>query len=101
MRPEPRKRKPRSFWTDINNVKGEIDSFTREFGTLGEMPKEDELKAQGFGSLANAIHQRGGFKKFAADHGYETKRKANGYWDEFATVERELGNWFEANGEPG
>jgi hypothetical protein len=54
--------RPSGYWKNIENVKKEIDAFNLAHGTPGVMPKEDVLKAMGQGSLANAIHQHGGFK---------------------------------------
>jgi len=72
--------KPSGYWKDVENVKREIDAFNLAYGTRGLMPKENKLKSTGCGSLANAIHQHGGFKKFASEHGYQTLRKPNDYY---------------------
>jgi hypothetical protein len=93
--------KPSGFWKDVENVKREIEAFNLERGTPGVMPKEDDLKANGRGSLANAIHQHGGFKKFALEHGYLTRRKPNGYYRDFAILESELLRWVDESGMTG
>jgi len=106
MRPLPatgasRARKPSGYWKDVENVKKEIDAFNLAHGTPGVMPKEDHLKATGFGSLANAVHQHGAFKRFALEHGYQTLRKPNDYYKEFEVLRRELLDWVGLYGIPG
>lgn len=93
--------KPSGYWKDVENVKSEIDAFNLERGSCGQMPKETELKSKGRGSLANAIHQHGGFKRFASQHGYLTKRKPNGYYERYEVLEAELLRWVEQSGTPG
>jgi len=93
--------KPSGYWKDVENVKKEIDAFNLAHGTLGHMPKEENLKEMRCGSLANAIHQHGGFKKFALAHGYETARRPNGYYNEFEVLKRELLDWVSRSGAPG
>ncbi len=92
--------KPSGFWKDVGNVKREIEAFNLERGSPGVMPKENELKSNGRGSLANAIHQHGGFKRFASEHGYLTRRKPNGYYKQFEALESELLRWVEESGTP-
>jgi hypothetical protein len=62
------------------------------------MPKEHHLKATGNGSLANAIHQHGGFKKFATTHSYRTFRKPNGFYKEFSVLSEHLVAWVRSFG---
>jgi hypothetical protein len=93
--------KPSGYWKDVENVKREIDAFNLERGSPGQMPKEDDLKSKGRGSLANAIHQHGGFKRFASEHGYLTRRKPNGYYERFEVLEAELLRWVDESGRPG
>ena len=78
--------KPSGYWKDLENVKEEIVAFNLAHGTPGVMPKENDLKARGFGSLANAVHQHCGFKNFALEHGYQTFRKPNDYYKEFEVL---------------
>jgi hypothetical protein len=93
--------KPSGFWKDVENVKREIEAFNLEQGSPGVIPKEAELKSNGRGSLANAIHQHGGFKQFALKHGYLTGRKPNGYYKSFEVLEAELLRWVDKSGTPG
>jgi hypothetical protein len=92
--------KPSGYWKVVGNVTRELDAFNLAHGMPGQMPKEDDLKARGFGSLANAIHEHGGFKQFALTHGYMTFRKPNGYYKEFEVLKRELLDWISLSGSP-
>ena len=93
--------RPRGYWSDVENVKKEIDSFNAERGTPGVMPKEDELKARGRSSLAFAIQKCGGFPRFARDYGYLTFRKPNGYYADFEVLKAELLRWVTESGVAG
>jgi hypothetical protein len=93
--------KPSGYWSDVENVKKEIDSFNAERGTPGVMPKEDELKARGRSSLAFAIRRHGGFPQFARDHGYLSSRKPNGYYADFEVLKAELLRWVTESGVAG
>ena len=93
--------KPSGYWKDVENVKKEIVAFNLAHGTPGVMPKENDLRARRLGSLANAVHQYGGFKKFALEHGYQTFRKPNGYYKDFNVLEKELLDWVKNFGIPG
>ncbi len=93
--------KPSGYWKDVENVKEEIVAFNLTHCTPGVMPKENDLKARGFGSLANAVHQHGGFKKFALEHGYQTFRKPNDYYRKFEVLKHELLDWVSQFGIPG
>jgi hypothetical protein len=93
--------KPSGYWQDVGNVKKELDAFNLAHGMPGQMPKEGDLKARGFGSLAHAVHQHGGFKQFALAHGYTTFRKPNDYYKEFEVLTRELLDWISRSGTPG
>src|SRR5262249_5661664 len=86
---------------EFGNVKSEIERFNAENGLSSQMPTEKNLKATGWGSLANAIHQHGGFVKVAKDIGYQTKRKANGHYRLIGQLQRELLDWIETHGVTG
>lgn len=90
--------RPKCYWSDVENVKKEIEAFNAERGTPKVMPKEDELRGWGLSSLAFAIQKHGGFPKFARNHGYLSFRKPNGYYADFEVLKVELLRWVDESG---
>ncbi len=93
--------KPDRYWDDFTNVKQEILDFNQNQGTLGRMPTTIELRNAKEHSLAAAINVHGGFPAVAERLGLIATTKPNGYWDDFANVERELLAFIQEQGTPG
>lgn len=96
------KRKPNGYWNDFFNVKRELLDFIQEHGTRGLMPTLEELKKVGRSSLAMSIQKHGGAQSVAERLGVELSytAKQNGYWKDFANVERELLAFIKKHGTP-
>jgi hypothetical protein len=88
----PHKRKSYGYWDDSANVTTELLKFIAEYGTPGLMPKQNELTRVGYHSLAMAIDHYGGIFAVAQRLGLclSHAQHPDGYWDDFANVEREL-----------
>jgi len=89
------------YWEDFANVQREILDFNQAQGISGRMPTTIELRDAGKHSLAVAINAHGGFPAVAKRLGLVAKTKPNGYWDDFANVERELLAFIQEQGTPG
>lgn len=85
-----RKKKPNGYWKDFANVEKAILKFVRQHGVKGVMPTSYMLTKAGQSSLANAISTHGGVQKVGERIGMVNRKKPNGYWDDFATLRREL-----------
>ena len=97
-----RQLKPKGYWQDFQNVEREIRQYNIRCGTLEEMPREKELKANGFGSLATAIYQyHGGFQRVATRLRLRTRRRPNDIFAKFEALEKEFLDWVSKNGKPG
>jgi septum formation topological specificity factor MinE len=83
--------KRHGYWEDFTNIKREVLAFIKEYGTSGMMPTQSELKKGGRSDLASAIQKRhSGYQSVAEQMGLTYAKKRNGYWNDFANVEREL-----------
>lgn len=83
-------KKPNGYWDNFTNVERDLLKFVNERGALGVMPTSEELSQAGESGLASAILSYGGYPVVAAQLGLIFKRKPLGYWDDFASVKREI-----------
>jgi SAM-dependent methyltransferase len=97
------KRKRHGYWEDFANVTFELLNFIAEHGTPGVMPKQNELTQTGCHSLAVAIDRHGGVFTVAQRLGLQLShaQHPDGYWDDFATIERKLFAYIEKHGTQG
>jgi len=94
--------KPMGHWDDFTNVERALSAYIYEYGTLGVMPTTSELQKAGQNSLVIAITQKhGGMALVAERLGIIATTKPNGYWDDFANVERELLAFIQEQETPG
>ena len=90
------------YWKDFANVERELLEFIHTEGTVGIMPSRDELHAARLSGLSDAVIKHGGFAAVASRLGLtHTASKPNGYWDDFANVERELLEFIKTHGVEG
>jgi hypothetical protein len=90
------------YWKDFANVERELLEFIHTDGTVGIMPSRDELQAARLSGLSDAVIKHGGFAAVATRLGLtHTASKPNGYWDDFANVERELLVFIQTHGVEG
>jgi Hypothetical methyltransferase/SNF2-related domain len=82
--------KPDRYWKDFANIEQEILDFNQAEGISGRMPTTIELRNASKHSLTAAINAHGGFSSVGERLRLTTTTKPNGYWDDFANVEREL-----------
>jgi hypothetical protein len=86
------KKKPRGYWNNISNLEREVLTFVEKHGTPGVMPTARQLMEAKRSDLESAISNQGGYplraKGLKLDYTYTAKPQ--GYWDDFANVEREL-----------
>ncbi len=80
-------RKPSGYWDNWDNVERELTDIIKE---IGHFPSQKELVSRGYGSLANAILDHGGFSNVRQKMGFELVRKPNGYYRVFENVRRKL-----------
>jgi|SRR5579859_1505016 len=102
--PEPNK--PRGYWQDFSNLERELRAFIAQHGQAGVMPRsEDLLAAERKGGLVGAIYRHGGIyevaKRLQLEVAVSTKRKPDGYWDDFTNLERELRTFIAEHGQGG
>ena len=83
--------KPAGYWMDFANLERELRTFMNQSG-LTTMPTTPELANAHRHDLLHAIHQHCGFAAVAAKMGVllHLKRKPDGYWTDFANLEREI-----------
>src|SRR3989338_2309788 len=98
--------KPPNYWRQWDNVAIELGQAME---VLGHFPTVNELKDNGYSSLAQAVYQyHGGYiavrEKLIAEgsveiaHGQRKRRKLNGFWDNFENVIQEVGAFREEHG---
>ncbi|HLC55651.1 MAG TPA: hypothetical protein VJJ23_00245 [Candidatus Nanoarchaeia archaeon] len=83
-------RKPRHYWSDIENVSKELKRITK---SLGHFPSSYELSKLGYTNLATAIYQHhNGIDKVREKMGYEkfVIIKPSGYWKDINNVIKEI-----------
>lgn len=97
------KRKRHGYWENFANVTSELLNFIAEHGTPGVMPKQNELAQAGNRSLAHAIDRHGGIFAVAQQVGLQLShtQRPDGYWDDFANIERKLFAYIETYGTQG
>lgn len=81
--------RPYGYWKDSKNVKREILTWVKKYGTPGTMPKYSELCKTGNACLARTITKLGGPQKVADMLNLKVQRRARGYWDN-GQLEREM-----------
>jgi hypothetical protein len=93
--------KPRGYWRDPANVDRELLAYIAEHGTPGVMPQMRELAEHGRMNLHGAIAAHGGYQAIARRLGLKLvgKHRPDGYWRDFANVERELLAYLHERGE--
>ena len=70
---QARPRKPRGYWTSLDNVKQEIDEFIEENGLVrGVMPLKNDFVRAGRFDLARAVERWGGIGELTNELGYVT-----------------------------
>ena len=82
------RRRPNGYWRDIENVRRELVPIITE---LGRFPTHAEIKervSKGFGAAITRHH--GGWVRLRERLGYPADRYPDGYWNDFANVERAL-----------
>jgi hypothetical protein len=95
--------KPRGYWNDFAVLERELLAFIAEHGTSGVMPAHTMLRSADRGDLSRAMHQHGGIMAVAQRLGlvYDYRCKPPRYWQDPATIDRELLAFIAAHGEPG
>jgi hypothetical protein len=93
-------RKSPGYWEDFSNLKRELLTFIETQGTPGVMPTGHQLQKAGRGDLKNAIPKHGGWQLVAERLGLTYSQKRQGYWNDFANLERELLAFIQENGTP-
>ncbi|MDP9367432.1 MAG: SNF2-related protein [Chloroflexota bacterium] len=90
-------------WDDFAILERELRAFVKDKGTEGMMPTLAQLKVHARHDLVSAINKHHGVevvsKRLGWSLSYEKRR--NGYWADFANVERELKAFVQARGTPG
>ncbi|KAA8498706.1 hypothetical protein FVE85_6291 [Porphyridium purpureum] len=96
-------RAPPGYWNAFENVEHALREFCQMYGIENRVPRKNELLAAGRGDLVNAIRKHGGFhqarERLALGAG--VSRRARGYWDDFCTVQGEVGSFIHLFGYPG
>lgn len=93
-------RKPRGYWSDISNLRKELEDFRVSNGLpAGEMPTARQLRASNRRDLDNAITNAGGYRAVRRMLGLasDSARKPRGYWNDFDNVARELRDFVKDN----
>ena len=95
--------KPSGYWEDFANIERELLAFIAEHGEIGIMPTATELKEAEHGDLLVAIGKQGGIPVVAERLGLKRPdaTKPASYWDDFATLERELLSFITEHGKAG
>jgi len=95
--------KPSGYWDDFSNVESALRQFCSDTQTIGLMPTESQLRANGYGNLASALRKYGGVSEVAKRLNLRQSNadRPPGYWDSFANVERELLEFITAHGMSG
>lgn len=99
----PNAKKPSGYWDSFANVQKELHGFILNFGTKGMMPTASELSSNGRIDLVEAISKYGGFPVVSDQLGLKRRiaDMPDGYWDDFANVEKELRNFVSKHGRNG
>ena len=95
--------KPSGYWDDFANLQRELLAFITEHGTPGVMPIHTMLRRAGRGDLSQAMHLHGGIIAVAQRLGLARadRCKPFRYWQDLATIDREVLAFIAAHGEPG
>ncbi len=95
--------KPPGYWNDFAVLEQELLAFIAEHGNAGVMPTHIMLRSAGRGNLSQAMHQHGGIMAVAQRLGlmYDYRCKPPRYWQDLATIDREVLDFIAAHGEPG
>src|SRR5439155_25954266 len=81
-----------------------LQEFIKDHGTLGAFPtprSSDLLGKAGRSDLQNALAKHGGYPSVAARLRLACAKKQQGYWDDFANVERGLRAFIQERGTSG
>ena len=93
-------RKPYGTWQQPGKIDRELLAFIAEHGMKGKMPSRAELAAAGRVDLALAISRGEGVTALSKRLGLKTVKHAFGYWEDQATLEREVRSAAAALGHP-
>ena len=93
-------RKPYGTWQQPGAIDRELLGFIAEHGAEGKMPSRADLAAAGRVDLALAISRGGGVTALSKRLGLKTVKHAFGYWEDPATLEREVRSATAALGHP-
>lgn len=91
-------RKQPHYWDNFVKVEQGIFAYIEKLGTLGVMPKSEELRKAGQSALGKAIVQHGGYPSVAKRLGLNYTQKRPGHWKEFFNIKQELLAFIEING---
>ncbi len=93
-------RKPYGTWQQPGEIDRVLLAFIAEHGSEGKMPSRADLAAAGRVDLALAISRGEGVTALSKRLGLKTVKHAFGYWEDPATLEREVRSAAAALGHP-
>lgn len=87
-------RKPKGYWSDIDNLKHELIEVQKTSAELRDdcMPTARELRSIGRRDLDNAITKTGGYRRVAELLGLasSSNSRPRGYWNDFKNLQAEM-----------
>ena len=96
-------KKPNGYWDDFAYLEEEIHRFIHDYGLPGIMPTPDQFRRWGRSDLDSAMNRHGGRSLVADRLGLVllSSSKPDGYWNDFANVEREVLDFIKVQGTEG